>query len=86
LIDRARAFAALGQWSPAQDDLTLALSKRPDDALAFRLRAETNVQMKNYDAADRDVAQALRLAPREVEGYVLRGRAIEARRLGRAPD
>lgn len=86
LIDRARAFAGLGQWSQAQEDLTLALSKRPEDALAFRLRAETNVQMKNYDAADRDVAQALRLAPREVEGYVMRGRAIEARRLGRAPD
>lgn len=86
LIDRARALAGLSQWTKAQDDLTLALSKRPSEALAFRLRAETNVQLKNYDAADRDVAQALLLAPRDVEGYVMRGRAIEARRLGRVPD
>jgi tetratricopeptide (TPR) repeat protein len=86
LIDRARALAGLSQWNKAQEDLTLALSKRPEDALIFRLRAETHVQLKNYDAADQDVAQALLLAPREVEGYVMRGRALEARRLGRAPD
>jgi tetratricopeptide (TPR) repeat protein len=86
LIDRARALAGLGQWSRAQEDLTLALSKRPTDALVFRLRAETYVQLKNYDAADRDVAEALRLAPRDVEAFVMRGRALEARRLGRAPD
>jgi tetratricopeptide (TPR) repeat protein len=86
LIDRARAFAGLLQWTKAQEDLTLALSTRPTDALIFRLRAETFVQLKNYDAADLDVAQALRLAPREIDGYVMRGRAIEARRLGRVPD
>jgi tetratricopeptide (TPR) repeat protein len=86
LIDRARALAGINQWSKAQEDLTLALSKRPSDALIFRLRAETYVQLKNYDAADRDVAEALLLAPRDVEGYIMRGRALEARRLGRAPD
>jgi tetratricopeptide (TPR) repeat protein len=86
LIDRARALAGLNQWGKAQEDLTLALSKRPSDALIFRLRAETYVQLKSYDAADRDVAQALLLAPRDVEGYVMRGRATEARRLGRVPD
>jgi tetratricopeptide (TPR) repeat protein len=86
LIDRARALAGLGEWSKAQEDLTLALSKRPDDALIFRLRAETYVQLRDYDAADRDVVQALRLAPRDVEGYIMRGRAIEARRLGRPPE
>jgi tetratricopeptide (TPR) repeat protein len=86
LIDRARTLAGINQWSKAQEDLTLALSKRPSDALIFRLRAETNVQLKNYDAADRDVAQALLLAPRDVEGYIMRGRALEARRLGRVPD
>jgi tetratricopeptide (TPR) repeat protein len=86
LIDRARALAGLAQWPQAQADLTLALSKRPTDALILRLRAETHVQMKNYDAADLDIAQALQLAPREVDGYVMRGRALEARRLGRVPD
>jgi tetratricopeptide (TPR) repeat protein len=86
LIDRARAFAGLGQWVKAQDDLTVALSKRPDDGLIFRLRAETHLQQANYDGAQRDVAEALRLAPRDVDSYLMRGRVIEARRLGRAPD
>jgi tetratricopeptide (TPR) repeat protein len=86
LIDRARAFAGLSQWSKAQEDLTLALSKRATDALIFRLRAETFLQQNNYGAADRDVGQALQLAPRDVEVHIMRGRVIEARRLGRAPD
>lgn len=86
LIDRARAYAGLGNWAKAQVDLTLALSRRPSDALIFRLRAEAYLQQRNYDGADRDVVEALRLAPRDVEGYIVRGRAIEARRLGRAPE
>lgn len=86
LIDRARTFAGLGQWADAQRDLTLALSKRPGDALVFRLRAETYLKQGNYDAASQDVAQALVLSPREIDNYVMRGRVIEARRLGRAPD
>jgi tetratricopeptide (TPR) repeat protein len=86
LVDRARAFAGTGQWQKAREDLTLALSKRPADALALRLRAETFVQLRDYDAADRDIAEALRIAPRDIDAYVMRGRAIEARRIGRAPD
>ena len=86
LIDRARAFAGLVQWQKAQDDLTLALSKRPREALIFRLRAETYLRLGNYGAAEQDVVQALRLAPSDIDTYVMRGRVIEARRLGRAPD
>jgi tetratricopeptide (TPR) repeat protein len=86
LIDRARAFAGLSQWSKAQEDLTLALSKRVTDALIFRLRAETYLQQSNYDAAQQDVVQALQLAPRDIEVHVMRGRVMEARRLGRIPD
>ncbi len=86
LIDRARAYAGQLNWIKAQQDLTLALSKRPHDALIFRLRAEAYLQQLNFDAADVDVREALRLEPSEVSGYVMRGRAIEARRLGRVPD
>jgi tetratricopeptide (TPR) repeat protein len=86
LIDRARTFAGLRQWPEARDDLTLALSKRPRDALALRLRAETNLQQGNYQAAQLDVAEALRLQPRDVDNHVMRGRVMEARRLGRVPD
>jgi tetratricopeptide (TPR) repeat protein len=86
LIDRARTFAGLRQWSKAQEDLTLALSKRAADTLIFRLRAEAYLQQANYDAAQQDVVEALRLAPRDVDNHLMRGRVIEARRLGRAPD
>lgn len=86
LIDRARAFAGLTQWSKAQEDLTLALARRPGDALIFRLRAEAHLQQLNYSAAELDVGEALRLSPRDIDSYVVRGRVIEARRLGRVPD
>ena len=86
LIDRARAYAGLVQWPKAQDDLTLALSKRPRDSLIFRLRAETYVQTGNYGAAEQDIGEALRIAPRDIDAHLMRGRVIEARRLGRAPD
>jgi tetratricopeptide (TPR) repeat protein len=86
LIDRARTFAGLRQWAKAQEDLTLALSKRTSDTLIFRLRAEAFLQQANYDAAQRDIVEAMRLAPREIDNYVMRGRISEARRLSRAPD
>lgn len=86
LIDRARAYAGLGQWPKAQDDLTSALSKRPTDALIFRLRAEARLQQGSYDTAQQDIVEAIRLSPRDVDNYLIRGRVIEARRLGRAPD
>jgi tetratricopeptide (TPR) repeat protein len=86
LIDRARAKAGLGQWADAQADLTLCLSVRPLDVLALRLRAETLLRQKAFDAADRDLNEALRLAPKDVDNWLVRGRILEARRLGRAPD
>lgn len=86
LIDRARAKAGQGLWAEAQADLTACLSVRPLDVLALRLRAETLLQQKSYEAAELDIAQALRLAPKEVDNWLVRGRIQEARRLGRAPD
>ena len=86
LIDRARASAGLAQWGKAKDDLTLALSQRPSEHLILRLRAETHLQLADYDAAERDANQALVLAPREVENHLIRGRVKEAKRLGRVPD
>jgi tetratricopeptide (TPR) repeat protein len=86
LIDRARAKAGQGLWAEAQADLTACLSTRPLDVLALRLRAETLLQQKSYEAAELDIAQALRLAPKDVDNWLVRGRIQEARRLGRAPD
>jgi tetratricopeptide (TPR) repeat protein len=58
LIDRARTFAGLRLWLKAQEDLTLALSKRTSDTLIFRLRAEAFLQQANYEAAHRDATGA----------------------------
>lgn len=86
LIDRARANAMLSKWDLAENDLTEAMSARGALGFALRLRAETRLQQKKYDLAEADINDALRLEPKEVENYVVRGRVREARRLGHAPN
>ena len=86
LIDRARANAMLLQWELAESDLTEAMNQRGALGFALRLRAETRLQQKKYDLAEADINDALRLEPKEVENYVVRGRVREARRLGHAPN
>lgn len=86
LIDRARAHAMLEHWDLAEADLTGAMTQRGPLGFAYRLRAETRLQQKKYDLAENDINDALRLEPKEVQNYVVRGRVREARRLGHAPD
>jgi tetratricopeptide (TPR) repeat protein len=82
LIDRARARALQLRFEDARDDLTSALSVRPRDVLALRLRADAWFELGDLDMAERDVAAALAIDPRDVETLVERGRLREARRLG----
>lgn len=86
LIDRARANAMLEKWDLAENDLTEAMKARGPLGFALRLRAETRLQQKKYDLAEADIFDALRLEPKEVDNYVVRGRVREARRLGHAPN
>ncbi|MCU0882624.1 MAG: tetratricopeptide repeat protein [Hyphomonadaceae bacterium] len=86
LTDQAVALALLKRWPEAQNVLDGLIAENGRDAVLFRLRAETGLQLGQYDAADRDVEAAIRLAPSEIDNYVVRGRAREARRLRRPPD
>ena len=86
LIDRARASAMVAKWPEAEADLSQAMLARGPLGFALRLRAETRLQQKKYDLAEADINDALRLEPKQVDNYVVRGRVREARRLGHAPD
>jgi tetratricopeptide (TPR) repeat protein len=85
LAERAQVYALAGRWGDAQADLDASIAARPD-AFAFRLRAESLMQLGSYDAADADVAAALALEPSSIETRLVRGRIREARRLGRPPS
>ncbi|MGE3303197.1 MAG: hypothetical protein AB7M12_08790 [Hyphomonadaceae bacterium] len=84
-IDRARAHAMLGDWRNAEIDLTHALDARPGDVLALRLRAEARLQQNVLDLAEKDAADAVRLAPKDVDALLVQGRVREARRTGKPP-
>jgi tetratricopeptide (TPR) repeat protein len=81
-IDRARARALQQRFSDAVSDLTTALSVRPRDVLALRLRADAYFELGDLDMAEHDVEAALSIDPRDVDTLVERGRLREARRLG----
>jgi tetratricopeptide (TPR) repeat protein len=81
-IDRARARALQARFEDAVSDLDIALSVRPRDVLALRLRADAYFELGDLENAERDVEAALDINPRDVETLVERGRLREARRLG----
>lgn len=85
LIDRARAYAMLADWPKAEEDLSAALDKRADDALALMLRSAARMKRGALDLAVRDAEGAVRLEPRNIDALVALGEAREAQRLGRAP-
>jgi tetratricopeptide (TPR) repeat protein len=85
LIDRARAYAMLEDWSHAEEDLSAALDKRPADPLALMLRATTRMKRSAFDLAVRDAEEAVRLDPRNIDALVALGQAREAQRTNHAP-
>lgn len=85
LIDRARVYAMLAKWSDAKIDLTNAMKKGGEIGIALRLRAESQMQLGENDAAQKDIERAIELEPKEVDNYIVRGRIREAIRLGHPP-
>ena len=85
-VDRARAHAMAANWRAAEEDLSTALDLRPGDPLTLRLRAEARMRQSVFDLAEKDAADAVAAAPKDVESLLTLGRAREARRTGRAPD
>jgi predicted Zn-dependent protease len=86
LIDRARAYALISEWRKAEEDLSAALDKQPNDALILRLRAETRLQQSAFDLAEKDAEAAVALAPKSIDALLERGRVREAKRTGKKPD
>ncbi len=81
LIDRARIYADLEKWPEAEQDLTKAMKLKEPLGFALRLRAETLLRQNKFDDAIFDIDEAIKLEPKEVENYVMRGRIREAKRL-----
>jgi tetratricopeptide (TPR) repeat protein len=63
LIDRARAFVAIGQTDNAATDLSSARGLSPDEAAAWLLSATLSRRTEKLDEAQNFIATAARLAP-----------------------
>jgi tetratricopeptide (TPR) repeat protein len=85
LIDRARAYAMESDWRHAEEDLSTALDKRPNDALALRLRATARMNQRAFELAEADARQALTVATTEedrVDSALVLGHVRESIRTG----
>jgi tetratricopeptide (TPR) repeat protein len=79
LIDRARAYAMAEDWRKAEEDLSLALDKRPKDSLILRLRATARLKLNVLDLAERDANDAVAANPKDVDALLVRGQVREAK-------
>lgn len=82
LIDRARAYALEGDWRHSEEDLSHALDKRPNDALALRLRSYARMEQSAFDLAIADAEAAVAIEPSNVDALLMLGHAREAKRTG----
>ena len=89
LIDRARAYAMEQDYRHAEEDLSAALDKRPNDALALRLRASARMHQSSFQLAEADATQALQLARTEqdrIDAALVLGHVRESVRTGAPVD
>jgi len=85
LIDRARAYAMEADFRLAEEDLSTALDKRPNDPLALRLRAAARMHQRAFPLAEADALAALRLSTTEqdqVDSALVLGHVRESIRTG----
>lgn len=81
-MGRARAALAQEMWSAAAADASAALSHDSGSAEAWRTRAAARLELGQLDGAESDMRRARELDPADIETLLIRGRIIEARRLG----
>lgn len=82
LIDRARAYAMERDWRLSEEDLSRSLDIRPDNALAYRLRATARMNQRSYELAEADARAAIRLEPGNEENTLVLGDIRESVRTG----
>ena len=70
--ERALADKAMlqGDMSALQDDANQIIRLQPYSAEGYALRALSNINLSQFDAADRDVKRAITIAPQNAIGYV----------------
>jgi len=81
-LGRARAARLLEMWTAAEADASAAISYDATSLEAWRIRAESRLELGQLDAAQSDMQRAREIDPADIETLVIRGRIIEARRLG----
>ncbi|MEE2565248.1 tetratricopeptide repeat protein [Hyphobacterium marinum] len=81
-MGRARAALVQEMWTAAEADATAAISHNAGLAEAWRTRAEARLELGRLDGAESDMNRARELDPADIETLVIRGRILEARRLG----
>ena len=81
-MGRARAALEQDMWSAAEADATAAISYDATLMEAWRARALARLEQGQLDGAESDMSRARQLDPADIETLVIRGRIIEARRLG----
>ena len=75
MLDQAIQLAVSGQMDEAIALLTQTIRLSPRLWQALQYRGELYLRQQSYDAALRDLDEAIRLAPEEPHLYILRGQA-----------
>lgn len=78
-LDRARAYAYLGDWRRTEEDLNAFLDQRPIDPLGLRLRAEARLQQGALELAWKDIEAARVIEPYSELVLDVRGRILQAK-------
>jgi Flp pilus assembly protein TadD len=79
MLNQAIQLAISGQIEEALALLTETIRLNPKLWQAFQYRGEIYLQQQNFDAALRDLKEAIRLAPEEPHLHVLLGHAQSLR-------
>jgi tetratricopeptide (TPR) repeat protein len=75
MLDQARQLALSGQMDEAIALLTETIRLSPQLWQAFQYRGELYLRQQSFDAALRDLNEAIQLAPEEPHLYILRAQA-----------
>lgn len=79
LLGRAQAWLALGRPSRALEDTAAYRRTWSLEPRVWQVQARAQVALRDFDAAAKDIEQALSFGPRNVESLRLQGRIEQAR-------
>ena len=83
-LHQAYSLLAVKDYSHAEIFLTEWIDRNPSDAVAYMLRAKTNLELGHYNNAVADAQEVLRTYPRDIE--TLNNESLALTHLGRAKE